>query len=160
MSTIHSLIRVRAHIALLIATLLVSLVARGPSVVAASARPQDISFASVTNAVPLERGGSASAEAAVDSLARALSREHGYQPSSFKVELYHMPAVGQADIQTFFTATIAHDDWIAAPELTASGTTYKTIGWTRESGHAAVVGGYGQDSVSEQMFIIILHASR
>ncbi len=159
MSTVQSIVRVRAHIALLIATLLVLLVARGTSVVAASARLHDISFASVTNAVVLERGGSASAEAAVDSLARALSREHGYQPSSFKVELYRMPAVGQADIETFFTATIAHGDWTAAPELTTGGT-YRAIGWTRESGHEAVVGGYGQDSVSEQMFVIILRASR
>jgi hypothetical protein len=159
MSTLQSIIRVRARSALLIVTLLVSLVAHGASVVGASAQLHDNSFASMTNAFALERGSSASAEAAVDSLTRALSREDGYHPSSFKVELYRMPTVGQADIETIFAATIAHGDWTAAPELTTSDT-YKTIGWTRESGHEAVVGGYGQDSASEQMFVIILRASR
>ena len=160
MSTLQSIIHVRARIALLIAALLVSLVAGGGSAAAAPAQPQGRPFASVPKAIPLERGSSASAEAAVDSLARALSREHGYRPASFKVELYRMPAAGQADIEAYFDAAIPHDNWTAAPELTAGGAIYKTLAWTRASGDQAAVGGYGQDSASEQMFIIVLHASR
>jgi hypothetical protein len=160
MITIQSIVRVRARIALLLGLLLVSLVVPSTSVFAAPARPQEISFASVPNAAPLERGASASAEAAVDNLARALSREHGYQPGSFNVELYRMPAASQADMETFFTTTLARDGWATAPALKSNGSTLKTIGWTRARGDQAVVGGYGHDGQSEQMFIIIVRASR
>ena len=151
---------VRGRIALLIALLIVSLVAFGTSVFATSARPHHISFASMPNAMPLERGASASAEAAVDSLARALSREQGYQPSSFNLELYRMPAASQADIEAFFAATFAQDGWAAAPALTSNGSTLKTSGWTRDSGKQALVGAYGRDGESEQMFVVVLRASR
>lgn len=160
MNTVQPIKYVRTHIALLVATLLVLLLALSISVAGASARlHDDISFASAADAVALDRGSSASAEAAIDSLARTLSREHGYQPSSFSLELYRMPAMGQADIEALFTATIARGDWTAAPELTSGGA-YKTIGWARNGGDEVVVGGYGQADVSGQMFVIIMRAFR
>lgn len=160
MSATILIIRIRTAIAaLLIATLLAPLAACGtPAVAAAPAHLHGPTFASLSNAATLERGSSASAETAVDSLARALSRQQGYRPSSFAVELYSVPAESESQIEANLAATIAYERWVPAPELATTGSALRAIGWTRD--RQAIVAGYGKDAASGRIFVAVLRAAR
>ena len=159
MSTTISIVRGRAATAALIVALLVAVVACSVPVTGASARLHDVTFAFPSSAVVLERGTSRSAEAAVDSRARALSRQHGYQPGGFTTELYSVPAEGAAAIESDFAIAAVEAGWTPAPELASTGETFQAMGWTHAGGRA-IVAGYGKDTASGRAFVAVLRAAR
>ena len=160
MSTTISIVRARAATAaLLIAALLGAVAVCRVPVTGASARLHDVTFTVPSGAVALERGASRGAEAAIDSLARALSGQQGYRPSSFATELYGTPTEGAASFESDLATAAVEAGWTPAPELASTGEAFRAMGWTHPGGRA-LVALYGQDAASGRSFVAILRATR
>lgn len=151
--------RPRAFAALpLISAVLLALAFAGPHTAAAHPMAHGVPQGPLVYATAAERGDAA-AEAAIDALTRALSRERGYQPNGFTVDLYTMPAVFEDGLVQGFADAYANDGWAAAPELSTSGRTYTAAAWTSHGGANVLVVGYGYDTTGD-LFVTVIQAAR
>lgn len=151
-STPHARARLTVG-ALLLATILLAAPA------AAAPHPHSGHGAPLPSATTLRRGNPG-AEAAVDALTRAMSREHGYRPGSFHVELYSVPVRDADVIVPAVTATRAGAGWAESPELTMTGAAFTAAGWERQDGGGALVAGYGPGAADGRMFLALIQATR
>lgn len=143
---------------LLICAAIITLATAGPQNAVAHPASHGVPQEPIAQATVAERGDVA-AETAVDTLTRALSREHGYQPANFAVELYTLPATSEDSLAQRFADAYANGGWTPAPELSAGGQTYAAQAWTTHGGKHAVVVGYGQDTTGG-LFVAIVQAAR
>lgn len=143
---------------LLISAAIITLAMAGPQAAAAHPASHGVPQGPLEQAAVAERGDVA-AEAVIDSLTRALSREHGYQPASFGVTLYTLPAAPEEGLAQRFADAYAQGGWATAPELSANSQTYEAQAWTSHSGKHAVVVGYGQDTTGG-LFVAVIQAAR
>ena len=129
---------------------LVLLVACGAPPVAMSDIP------TLPDVKPLEKGQNVVADAASDALAQSLDG----QKFKSDVKLYALPADTKWDgVKSFYTGKL-DENWKASPELSNETAAFSTLGWTRGSSQALVVG-YGPDPLGgDTPFLMIMLATK
>src|SRR5262245_48938244 len=105
-----------------------------PVAKASTSSLETIALTALADPTILERGQSVQAEAAIDTIARALSAQQGYAPNSFDTRLYTIPSGSEYGIVEGFDIVLQRLGWARAPQLQTTGETSGSVGWTRAGG--------------------------